>query len=48
MMKQKKLRKKQPMEKVKRYLDGLMRTASKQKARVLRSARNAMERLYGR
>ena len=48
MNKQKKTRKRQPMQQVKRYIDGLVRTASKQKRRVLRSARNAMERLYGR
>ncbi len=41
-------RKKKPIEKVKRYISGLLRTASKQKQRVLVSARSAMERLYGR
>ncbi|MBL8950920.1 MAG: hypothetical protein JNK82_09105 [Myxococcaceae bacterium] len=41
-------RKAKPIKKVRTYLTGLMRRASRQKKKVLKNARSAMERLYGR
>jgi hypothetical protein len=41
-------KKTKPMKKVRTYLTGLMRKASRQRKKVLKSARAAMERLYGR
>jgi hypothetical protein len=43
-----KVRRKKPIEKVRSYLDRVMRTATKRKRKVLKGARAAMERLYGR
>ncbi len=37
-----------PIGRVRRYINGLLRSASKQRRKVLESARHAMQRLYGR